>query len=347
MSLVLRFAEWPEADKAMWACLRAQGGPLDDQGRFAGLRETSCRTLQAHYGRWLAWIASAEPDALAEPPTQRGTVERFRRWLDALLHVRPMTKLSFVGDTLRMLIAAAPEQDWSMQKRLKATLKRAARHGDASRKAGRILSSDVLLAAGIRHATIEAEAATTELETMKRRRNGTMIAMLALMPMRRRAYARLEIGSSIVIGTDGMLVALPGDLTKNGLPWEAEVPSQVAPLLRTYITTVRPWFMARGSARHSVLWVGDRGSPFADDHLGTKIAGITKRLTGVRVPPHFFRDAAATTLSRMSPQAAMLIRPILAHSSFGTAERHYIHAQTIDAGRDYARLVKQLKRTSL
>lgn len=196
MSLVLPFAEWPEADRAMWTGLRTQGGPFDDRGRFADLRETSCRTLQAHYGRWLAWLASAEPMALTEPPTQRGSVDRFRRWLDALSHVRPMTKLSFVGDTLRMLMAAAPEHDWSLQKRLKANLKRAAGRGDPTRKAGRILSSDVLLAAGIRLAVVEAEAATTELETMKRRRNGTMIAMLALMPMRRRAYARLEIGSS-------------------------------------------------------------------------------------------------------------------------------------------------------
>jgi len=61
------------------------------------------------------------------------------------------------------------------------------------------------------------------------------------------------------------------------------------------------------------------------------------------IPAHFSRDAAATTLARLSPESARLIQPVLAHSSVTTAERHYIHAQTIDAGRDYASLVQRLK----
>jgi integrase len=59
---------------------------------------------------------------------------------------------------------------------------------------------------------------------------------------------------------------------------------------------------------------------------------------------HLFRDAAATTLARILPESARLIRPVLAHSGFQTAERHYIHAQTIEAGRDYAAVVQRLKK---
>ena len=166
------------------------------------------------------------------------------------------------------------------------------------------------------------------------------------MPMRRRAFAHLEIGSSLFVGEDRITVALPGDLTKNGLPWDAEVPAAVEPLLRRYLDEVRPWFMTRGNQHHPFLWVKLRGTTFHVNDFGNKIGNITERLIGIRVPPHFFRDAAATTLSRLSPNAAKLIRPVLAHTSFGTAERHYIHAQTIDAGRDYARLIKSKKRTT-
>lgn len=70
---------------------------------------------------------------------------------------------------------------------------------------------------------------------------------------------------------------------------------------------------------------------------------VTKRLTGVRIPPHFFRDAAATSLARLSPQDARLIRALLGHSSFGVAERHYIRACTIEAGRNYASVLVSLK----
>ena len=59
---------------------------------------------------------------------------------------------------------------------------------------------------------------------------------------------------------------------------------------------------------------------------------------------HYAEDAAATTLARISPESARLIGPVLAHSGSRTAERHYIHAQTIDAGRDYAAVVQRLKK---
>lgn len=66
-------------------------------------------------------------------------------------------------------------------------------------------------------------------------------------------------------------------------------------------------------------------------------------LRGRGIPPHFFRDAAATTLTGMSSESTRLIPPVLAHSGFKTAGRHYIHARTIDTRRDYASLIKRLK----
>ncbi|WP_155326468.1 hypothetical protein [Alkalilacustris brevis] len=122
------------------------------------------------------------------------------------------------------------------------------------------------------------------------------------------------------------------------------MPAPVLPLMRGYLSEVRPWLMQRGGEDHDVLWVTDRGRPFDPNFLGMKIGGLTKRLTGVRVPPHLFRDAAATTLVRLSPECAQLIRPLLAHAGFGTAEKHYIHAQGIEAARDYAEAVMRLRR---
>ena len=42
----------------------------------------------------------------------------------------------------------------------------------------------------------EADAATTQLEAAKFRRDGAMIALLAVMPMRRRSFVELELGTS-------------------------------------------------------------------------------------------------------------------------------------------------------
>ena len=99
-----------------------------------------------------------------------------------------------------------------------------------------------------------------------------------------------------------------------------------------------------GSSRDA-FWVTDFGNPFNGLSLRTRFVKITEQEIGIKVPPHFFRDAAATTLARLSPEHARLIRPLLAHQSYGTAERHYIQAKTIEAGRDHAEMIAQLKRT--
>lgn len=144
------------------------------------------------------------------------------------------------------------------------------------------------------------------------------------------------------VGRAGIAILLSPDMTKNGLPWEARVPELLVPVLRRYIEDARPWFLSKTGSAHDWLWVTDRGTPYDGNRLGMRIGKVTQRLTGVRVPPHFFRDAAATSLSRLSPENARLIRPLLGHSSYGTAERHYIQALNIEAGRDYAAVLAAL-----
>jgi integrase len=255
-----------------------------------------------------------------------------------------MSQLTFVGSVLRLVIKADPERDWSAHCRFRAALKRTAGSGDQSRKQGRILSSTVLFDQAVSHATLDADAATTQLQSLKRRRDGAMVAMLSLLPMRRRAMVHLELGSSVIVRDSDIVISLPDSLTKNGIPWSCMVPEPLLPLLRHYVDEVRPWFLHRGRAQHDILWVGDNGAPFAENYFGMKVSNATEALTGVRISLHLFRDAAATTLARISPDAARLIRPVLAHTSGGTAERHYIHASSIEAGRNYADVIARLKR---
>lgn len=343
MSLVLAFAAWPEVDRRMWQHLMQSTGPLDVGGELAHLRQTSRNTLQAHYGRWLKWLVDTDPEVMHQAPASRATIERLQRWLCALSHTRPMSQWSFLSDTVRLLRAAEPGANWRDHKRLVKHLRRQAGQGDRTRKAGRVLDSGILLAAGMRHATVDADASTTPLQALKRQRDGTMVAFLALMPIRRRALSGLTIGESICVLQDRIMIALPEHLTKTGVPWEATVPDRVAPLMRNYLENVRPQLMARRGRVHDVFWVGDWGAPYQPDYLGQRVGDITQKITGVRVTPHLFRDAAATTLSRRSPEAARLIPPVLSHSSNQTSQKHYIHAGSIEAGRGLTDVLKRLK----
>ncbi|PUB09597.1 tyrosine-type recombinase/integrase [Yoonia sediminilitoris] len=343
MSLVLPRTKWPRSDREMWEALCREAGPLDDPGGLAHLRQTSRNTLEVRYGRWIKWLSDTDPKALLAPPPERATMLRLQSWLEGLNHTKPMSRLMFVDGVLRVLREFAPEQDWTVQRRLLAGLKRAAGRGDPARKNGRILCSAVLLAAGLRHAGLYADEAVTPLERLKRQRDGTMIALLSVLPIRRRSFCELALGQSVHVSATQIMISLAPDMTKTGVPWEVIVPGQVEPVLRHYINEVRPALLARGGQSHNVLWVGKKGEIMTPNYIGSRVGKLTLQMTGIRVPPHFFRDAAATTLARSSAQSARLIRPVLAHSGFKTAERHYIHAQTIDAGRDYASLIKRLK----
>ena len=146
-------------------------------------------------------------------------------------------------------------------------LKSAAGHGTPERKAGRILDSSVLLEAGLRLAGPEADAATTPLGAAKWRRDGAMVAMLALLPIRRRAFANLEIGTSIHFSEQEILVTLPEEMMKTGVPWEAPLAEPAASVLRRYVDDVRPWLMERGDERHDLLWVDDTGRPLRSEFL--------------------------------------------------------------------------------
>lgn len=340
--LSLPQAAWPAADRAMWTGLIADGDPFGDAGALAHLRATSRDGLVKCYGRWLEWLVRHHPEALGEAPERRATPDRVIAWSDSLAPLAPPTRLTLVNGALQILRVAAPEADWRLQRLLLRSLTREVRRFRSSRKTGRVLSSAVLLDAALDLAGPKAAAANTALNAALMRRDGTMIAFLALLPIRLRSLSELALGASVLVTPTRIALVLSGDMTKNRLPWETEVPAALEPLLRSYIDEVRPWLMARSGKRHDALWVGRTGDPFAAKAIAGQIPIVTERVLGVPISPHLFRDAAATTLARLSPKDARLIRPLLAHAGYGIAERHYNHARGIEAGRDYASVVAGL-----
>lgn len=342
--LFLPVDDWPEADIVMWQALVCSGDVFEDPGALSHLRETSQQSLRISYSRWLGWLNRQDHDALSIAPELRITMERLQIWLESeLAEIAPMSQKFLIDDLIRVAKVAAPQLDWTRQMRLQAYLRKRAKRNYGARKTGRIFSSAVLFTAGLDLAGRLADEATTELGAYKLRRDGALIAFLALMPIRSRSLVELALETSIQVTPSALTVRLSGDMTKNGLPWEARVPDQLEPVLRQYVETVRPWFMNRKLRNHDVFWVIDCGRPFSRHYLGVKVRDVTNKLVGASVPPQFFRDAAATSLSRYSPENARLIRPLLGHASHGTAERHYIQARTIEAGRDYTDVLNNLK----
>ena len=69
--------------------------------------------------------------------------------MDALSHNAPYTRLMRPQAVLRIISASAPGADLRILRRLRQLVHDAARENHGSRKSGRILSSAVLLDAGV------------------------------------------------------------------------------------------------------------------------------------------------------------------------------------------------------
>lgn len=338
----LPFVDWPAADQSLWAGLIIADDPFGDLGALAHLRASSKAALIKNYGRWLEWLWQADPPALGQPPEQRATPERLEAWISSLDHVVPPTLRTFVCGALRVLMAAAPERDWRLQNNTMIRLHRRAKMFNSDRKTGRVLSSSALFDTGRDLMGPKADEANTPLKAALCRRDGAMIAFLAVMPIRLRSLSELMLGDSVLVSGRRIVIRLSADMTKTGQDWEAPVPDLLEPLLKTYIYEVRPWLLERTGVRHDCLWVTRFGSGMAYGQIKDLIPKVTGRELGIKISPHLFRDAAATTLVRQSPKDALLVRPLLAHTDFRTAERHYIHAKGIEAGRDHAAVIAGL-----
>jgi integrase len=73
----------------------------------------------------------------------------------------------------------------------------------------------------------------------------------------------------------------------------------------------------------------------------------TRAAFGRPINPHLFRDAAATTTAIHDPLHVRLVAPLLGHRTFSTTERHYMHAQSLEAHREFVATLTQLRQQLL
>lgn len=341
---ILPLAAWPAADQRMWVRVTWQASPFDDAGRLAHLAPATQRMVRAAYGKWLGWIAQTEPTALDLPPDTRADLGRFLAWLRANLHLTPATQHIYAGNALRVLFRAFPEKNWSDHWQIVRSLEHVQGRSASRRKDGRILDSGMVLERALQLAA-DADGEDFVLKRVLQQRNGCLLAFLALIPLRRRALASLRVGQSLLRTEGGIWVEISAEMSKTATPWSTQVPGCLVPVLNRYLDDARPWLLARSDVSTNRLWITKDGKPLVDTALATLIRHETRKLFGVELSPHLFRDMAATTLARRSPADARLVRPLLAHAGHQTAERHYNHAKGIEVGRVHAEMLRERRRS--
>ena len=210
-------------------------------------------------------------------------------------------------------------------------------------KFDRLVLTERLVEAGLT-LVLEAETvATYDLARARAVRNGLMIAVLALCPIRVKNFAALEIGQTFKDIKERWWIALPGQMTKSGRPDERPVPEWLNPSIDLYLSQSRPVLLASKSPTNA-LWISSTtGQGMTTKNLGTLISKITFETLGIDVSPHLFRTAAASTAAIYGGNAPHLASALLNHTDPRVTEEHYNRASSMSAAAVYTGIISGVR----
>jgi integrase/recombinase XerD len=326
--------EWPEADRAAFRVAYEAGDVFDGTaGPGAHLAEGTRRAIEFTYRRWLGFLTPNHPGDLSMAPAERITPERVRGFID---HLNAEIGPSSVAVACDRLYAAArliaPTADWSWLRSIKARLAARAMPQD---RFDRLVPPWQTLDFGIE---LMDTALALPIEDLKQRaidyRDGLLVALLSLWPIRRRSLAALTVSRHVEFVDTGINILLHPADTKSRRAESFRVPEQVLSHITRYLKEVRP--LLAGTSVQDALWVSNQGRPICGQKLYEIVRARMIAKFGKAMSIHDFRRAAATYLAMDAPEKIGLIPGVLQHASPDVSDQHYNLARSMQAGRRFA-----------
>jgi integrase len=172
-------------------------------------------------------------------------------------------------------------------------------------------------------------------------RNGLLIIVLALHPIRIKNFASLAIGSSFLQIDGRWWIRISAAETKTHNVDQRQVPEFMTSLVDEYVHKYRK-VLTRGRSDQNALWVSSTtGRQMTVKNLGTLISKLTRETIGVDVSPHLFRTAGASTAAIYSRENPHLASALLGHCDKRIVEQHYNYATSLDISIKYAQLLRE------
>lgn len=343
----LPFDRWPALDQQLWCSGTRPAGLFEVAGAGAEWSLRSRDKTERGYGRWLSWLqASGQFDDQTHPGDRVDRARVATYLAEIATTCAPWTqacRIQELHDALRVL---APKQDWDWLAGLLVTLRLRAR--PVRNKRQRLRPAEELIALGER---LMRQAGTAPGWSPRRQavhyRDGLIIALLAYRPLRIKNFAALCLGQHLVQKSSRFWLLVSAQETKARIPYEVAFPDALVGALRRYLDRHRP-VLLRGEhggepAQTDSLWISEIATQLDPQALATRISKHTRAAFGMSLPPHWFRDAAATTLAVQDPQHVRDARHVLGHASLATTERHYIQAYSLHASRRHQEMLARLR----
>ena len=234
-------------------------------------------------------------------PPRYVTPDRVDRFLAELqARVSSVTVYGSIYKLRRMAQLLAPGRDFTWLIEIEKDL---ALVMQPRSKFDRLVYTNVLLEAGMT-LMAEADAAThrSALARARQFRNGLMVALLALHPIRLKNFAALEIGRTFKKVNDSWWIVLSASETKEKRADERPVDTGLTPWIDRYLNIHRP-VLARTDDAPAALWLSSNdGSAMTYRAVERVISKTTLATVGIDVSPHLFRTAGGIDSRRLRRQ---------------------------------------------
>jgi integrase len=337
----LPIAEWPESDRLGWAEACRPAERLKRGGAASHLAPVSQADIANRYGLYLDFLqrnGRLDPAKGAITLITPDNVDGFISELRA--RVRSVTVWNSVYKLRRaaQLISPGADFGWLTEIEQDIALVMIPRS-----KADRLVLTERLVEAGltlIREAEMFGKTAFARAVGV---RNGLLIALLALHPLRVKNFAALMISETFVNIDGRWWLHVPSDDTKSHRVDQRQVPEFITDIVNRYLETYRP-VLCCSDAESLALWISSTtGRRLTTKNLGTLISKITRETIGVDVSPHLFRTAGASTAAVYGGNHPHLASAVLGHRDPHIAEEHYNFGVGISAGEEYATITQSYR----
>lgn len=337
-----KISEWTERDQLGWGKACQSGERLRRGGAASHLCANSRADIARRYGLFVDFLQRAnlfDPTKGAESLVTPENVGPFLVELQA--RVRSVTVWNSIYKLRRAAELIAPSFDFAWLAEIEKDI---ALVMESKSKAGRLVLTERLVEAGlllVKEAELFGKTAHARAIGV---RNGLMIVLLALHPIRIKNFASLTIGETLIDVAGRWWLRVPADETKAKHTEHRRVPDYVVDLVNSYIELHRP-ALIRERSTALALWISSTtGQPMTQKNLGTLISKITRGSLGVDVSPHLFRHAAASTAAIHGGDCHNLATALLNQRDPRVYERHYNYSMSLCAGDEYARLADMYRR---
>jgi len=325
----LKFEEWSPVDQLAWEEAIRPAVRLRRGGAAAHLAQVSQKDIANRYGLYLDFLRRNglfDATSAAAKLVVLDHVQQFLVELEA--RVSSVTIWNSIYKLRRAAECLAPGANFVWLSGIENDLALVAKPKD---KTDRLVLADRLLEAGLALIEEAESFALTHMRRAKGVRNGLMIALLALHPLRIKNFATLRLGQSIQkIGGHWWLI-IEFKQTKTRRHDERRVPELMTGIIDRYVEKYRPILLKR-NIEESAFWISStRGVQFTIKNMATLISKTTEQTLGVDVSPHLFRMAAATTAAIYGTSAPYLASGILGHRDERITEEHYNRARSLHA----------------